>query len=289
MISSELKEIFNNLTIWKKNGQRAPHKPLLLLYALAQIQQGTTVLPYKEVREKLKRLLYEFGPPRKSYHPEEPFVRLCSTGIWILSNAVDIRNFSDKQLLSEDITGGFTPAVMSLLLDNDQLIQELAEQLLHEHFPDTIHQDIIEEVGLSFASQKKMRRDPNFRDRILRAYEYSCAVCGFNVRLGNNLVGIDAAHIQWHQAGGPDVEENGIALCSLHHKLFDRGVFTITDDRELLVAEQAHGTVGFEDWLMRFHGKRIRYPIHPLYQPKNNFLEWHIREVFRGPGRYLVK
>lgn len=26
------------LNIWKKNGQRAPHKPLLILYALAKFQ-----------------------------------------------------------------------------------------------------------------------------------------------------------------------------------------------------------------------------------------------------------
>lgn len=288
MTAAELRDIFTNLIIWKKNGQRAPHKPLLILYALAQLQRGVTVLPYEQVREKLKRLLIEFGPTRKSYHPEEPFVRLSTDGIWVLSNVVDKQKFSDKQLVAESVAGGFTPEVMSLLSSNDQLVQQLAEQLLNEHFPETIHQDILEGVGLSFAARKKLRRDSDFRDRILRAYEYNCAVCGFNVRLGHNLVGIDAAHIQWHQAGGPDVEENGIALCSLHHKLFDRGVFTITDKRELLVAEEAHGTVGFQEWLMRFHGKRIRHPIHPLYQPKDNFLEWHIREVFRGPGRYHV-
>lgn len=289
MNSNELKGIFANLSIWKKKGQRAPHKPLLLLYALAELQRGDTVLPYIQVREKLKKLLIEFGPPRKSYHPEEPFVRLSTDGIWALSKAIDKKNFSDKQLIAEEVTGGFTPEVLALLMNNNQLIQELTEQLLHEHFPDTIHLDIIEEVGFSFISQKRIRRDPNFRDRILRAYEYSCAVCGFNVRLGNNLVGIDAAHIQWHQAGGPDVEENGISLCSLHHKLFDRGVFTITDDRKLIVAEEAHGTIGFEEWLMRFHGKRVRDPIRPLYEPKHQFLEWHVREVFRGPGRYQVR
>lgn len=46
---------------------------------------------------------------------------------------------------------------------------------------------------------------------------------------------------------GPDTEENGVALCSMHLKLFDRGVFTITEERELLVAEQAHGTNGFDE------------------------------------------
>ncbi|MDQ1910551.1 HNH endonuclease [Paenibacillus sp. GD4] len=288
MEASELKEKILNLTIWKKNGQRAPHKPLLILLGLAQLQQNQTILPYDQIREKLEKLLVEFGPSRKSYHPEEPFVRLTTDGIWTLSHSIDKRNFSDKQLLGEQVAGGFNNEVLTLLKNNDLLIQELTELLLNEHFPDSIHQDIIEEVGLDFSIRQKRKRDPNFRDRILKAYEYSCAVCGFNVRLGNNLVAIDAAHIQWHQAGGPDTEENGIALCSLHHKLFDRGVFTITEERELLVAEQAHGTNGFDEWLMKYHGKKVRTPIHPLYTPKDNFLNWHIREVFRGPARYLI-
>lgn len=92
------------------------------------------LLPYEQVREKLKRLLIEFGPARKSYHPEEPFVRLSTDGIWVLSNVVDKQKFSDKQLVAESVAGGFTTEVLSLLSNNDQLVHELAEQLLNEHF-----------------------------------------------------------------------------------------------------------------------------------------------------------
>jgi len=292
MDEAELRRRIANLSIWKKHGQRAPHKPLLLLHALARLQQDQEILPYEETRTKLKRLLFEFGPPRKSYHPEEPFVRLTTDGIWELNVDVDKRNFSDKQLVSDHAAGGFRPDVLVLLKDNQRLVLEIAEQLLHEHFPETVHQEIAEEVGLQLdmmPATARRRRDPEFRNRILKAYEYSCAICGFNVRLGHNLVAVDAAHIQWHQAGGPDSEENGIALCALHHKLFDRGVFTITEDRQMLVAEEAYGTQGFEEWLMKFHGREIRGPIHPTYRPQVTFIEWHRREVFRGPARYSVR
>lgn len=288
MDALELKERLSKLSIWKKNGQRAPHKPLLILLGFAQLQQSHTTLPYELVREKLRKLLMEFGPPRRSYHPEEPFVRLTTDGIWRLSDSVDKRQFSDKQLLERHIEGGFTEEVLALLQNNEFVMQELTELLLNEHFPETIHQDILDEIGLDFSTPRKRKRDPEFRNRILKAYEYSCAVCGFNVRLGHQLVGVDAAHIQWHQAGGPDIEENGIALCSLHHKMFDRGVFMITVERELLVAEQAYGTHGFEEWLMRFHGKKIRSPIHPAYAPDEKFINWHMKEVFREPARYRV-
>lgn len=166
------------------------------------------------------------------------------------------------------------------------LLQELL--ILSKHFPDTIHEDILTAVGLDFTVGKTKSRDPKFRDKILRAYEHSCAVCGFNVRLGHQLIAVEAAHIKWHQAGGPDIEENGIALCAMHHKLYDRGVFTINTSYEFIVTEEAHGTNGFIEWLKRYHGNQIRQPINPLYQSSESFLEWHVREVFRGQERYRV-
>jgi putative restriction endonuclease len=39
---------------------------------------------------------------------------------------------------------------------------------------------------------------------VLTAYEFRCAVCGFDVRLGAASIALDAAHIRWRQAGGPD-------------------------------------------------------------------------------------
>jgi len=60
---------------------------------------------------------------------------------------------------------------------------------------------------------------------VLTAYEWRCAVCGFDVQLGAIPIALDAAHIRWHQANGPDTERNGLALCALHHKTFDLGVF----------------------------------------------------------------
>lgn len=280
-------EKLESLSIWKKGEQRAPHKPLLILYAFAKLQNGKKHLPYEEVHKDLSRLLKEFGPVRKSYHPEQPFVRLKNDGIWMLNKNVDLRRNFSKQLKG-DVSGGFTTDVFNLLSNNSEIIGKAAQLLLEKHFPETIHEDILLSVGLELDSKIKKSRDPNFRNKILRAYEYSCAICGFNVRLQDKLVGIEAAHIKWHQAGGPDHEENGIALCSMHHKLFDRGVFTLNEQRELLVAQEAHGTNGFNEWLMKFHGQQLRRPIQPEYAPRESFVHWHVREVFRGPARYQV-
>lgn len=286
MTREELLEKIKHLKIWKKEDQRAPHKPLLILYALGQLQSLQQLqLLYSEVKLPLKELLIEFGPPRSSYHPEQPFVRLAGDGIWELSEEVDKRSFTDKSLLQINLIGGFKESIHELLKTDRTLIRDIAQFLLNEHFPDTIHEDILRAVGLEFETYVKRKRDPKFKEKILQAYEYSCAICGC---LGHNLVGVEAARIKWHQAGGPDVENNGIALCSMHHKLFDRGVFTFSKEKELLVAAQAHATHGFEDWLMKFHGQKIREPIHPVYQSQGDFIEWHVREVFKGPARFQV-
>lgn len=102
-------------------------------------------------------------------------------------------------------------------------------------------------------------------------------------------MGLDAAHIKWHQAGGPDIEENGLSLCSLHHKLFDRGSFRISNDMKIFVSNMVHGAVGFNDWLMNFHNRSIIKPQHPKYYPNPEYLRWHKKNVFKGEERYFMK
>lgn len=288
MNAEELKTKIQKLSIWKKGDQRAPHKPLLILYALGQMQaHSDRLIPYEITRVKLTELLREFGPIRKSYHPEEPFVRLKKDGIWMLDKEVNEKSPNNRQLINDHVSAGFTSEIFNLLYDNQSLMQEISQVILDQHFPETLHEDLLDAVGLDFTLYTRRKRDPKFRDRILRAYGYSCAICGFNVRLAHTLVGIEAAHIKWHQAGGPDTEENGIALCALHHKLFDRGVFTLSEERRMLVSQDAHGTHGFEEWLMKFNGKPVREPIQAYYYPKQTYLNWHVKEVFRGPN-YMI-
>ncbi len=68
MNKRELKSQVEGINIWKKGAQRAPHKPLLLLFALARSRRNRDrFILYKEVDEKLRRLLIDFGPTRRSY------------------------------------------------------------------------------------------------------------------------------------------------------------------------------------------------------------------------------
>lgn len=136
---------------------------------------------------------------------------------------------------------------------------------------------------------ERRRRDPAFREKVLRAYEHRCCVCGFDLRIGNISAGLEAAHIQWFQAKGPDVEANGFALCALHHKIFDLGAFTVLPDSYTLVFSQ-HVAMGeaTRKALLTYHGAGIILPQSQSYYPDPRYLRWHEQEVFKKPGRELL-
>ena len=53
----------------------------------------------------------------------------------------------------------------------------------------------------------------------------------------------------------------------------------------MMVSEEAHDTTGFKEWVLAFSGKNIKPPIRTTYLPNEDFVEWHVREVFQGPWR----
>lgn len=286
---------FETLGVWKSAGKRAPHKPLLVLYAIGKLLRGESrLIPYCEVDEELGKLLQEFSPRRLKQGTQYPFWRLRNDGVWEITDADQIvtnssGDASKTDLLGRSVSGGFREAIATQLQNDSKLTLKIIHNLLDAHFPTSIHGDILQAVNIDLTLQavNTRRRDSNFREDVLKAYEYKCAICGFDVRLRHLPIGLEAAHIKWHKAGGPNQVVNGLTLCVMHHKLFDRGAFTLSKQWKILVSDDAYGSVGFKEWLMRFHGKKINFPQRRYYYPKMDFIGWHVREVFQGAYREL--
>ncbi len=291
-----LKEKIANITMWKRGDTRAPHKPLLLLLMFSKmLHEDKRYVLFKEIESELEELLKHYGPPRKSHHPEYPFWRLVNDGIWELTPEEPLVSYLNQSrrdtgvtvLREHDIRGGFTEPIYNQLSDNTNLIYELTEMLLDQHFPESLHNDICESLGLevAYSTTKTKKRDPKFRRLILQRYDYQCAVCGYSIWLMGQPVGLEAAHIKWHQIGGPDVAENGLALCALHHKLFDYGAFTLDDSYRIQVSQLVTGKSGMEKWLYQYRNAPINLPKKEDYYPRDSLRDWHTREVFK---RYEV-
>ena len=289
-----LLEKINNLKMWRKGGKIAPHKPLLILYALGQFAQGKEELPFFEVDPALRTLLEAFGPRLKSFHTEYPFWRLQNDELWNvvadepLKSLASNKDAKKSELIQTNAIGAFPEDVKRVLKLDPQNMRMLVSALLENNFPESLHRDILESVGLSLVPVLVQRkRSPEFRRNVLRAYESRCCVCGYDLRLGNLLAGIEAAHIMWHHAGGPDIESNGLALCTLHHKVFDLGGFTIDADEWTLVFSQEISGENQRDWLLGFHGKPLLQPQSSCFLPGTKYLDWHRNTIFKSPGREL--
>jgi putative restriction endonuclease len=91
-----------------------------------------------------------------------------------------------------------------------QLVALIAQRIADAHFPESIRNDVLAAAGFPSelsaaapAGAAARRRDPAFREKVLLAYQYRCGVCGHDLRLGSQTIGLEAAHIKWFQAQGP--------------------------------------------------------------------------------------
>ena len=276
-----------NLNVWKRGDQRAVHKPLLLLYVLSQYQKGhDRFFTYEEIDKPVRDLLIEFGPYRQAHHPEYPFWRLQNDGIWELKNHEKAQprasntDVKKTELLKYNVAGGLTEKEFDEIIRNKEKMALTIGELLEQFFPETVHENIVEKLDIQEYLSKPQKRDPDFRHKVLTAYGYRCAVCGFDCRLGHSPVGLEAAHIKWHQSKGPSKLGNGVALCSLHHRGLDRGVFTLTDDYKVAISSLAYGGKKFADFMYRFNEKTITLPIAANDYPEKIYIEWHNKNIF---------
>ncbi|ASU81824.1 HNH endonuclease [Nocardiopsis gilva YIM 90087] len=282
---------------WSRGGYRAPHKPLLILYALGRFQaEGDAPIPYRAAEGHLKRLLDEFGPSTATT-PAYPFHHLTNDGLWMVDTAYHHGSPGPyvTRLRESDARGRLTPELVVALREDPQLLARIARSLLDANFEPSLHADICMLTGLSLeavevppngAQCAVEPRDPAFREQVLVAYEYRCAFCGYDGWLDNVAVALEAAHVQWWAFDGPDRPDNGLCLCSLHHKLFDKGVLGLTDEHSIAVSAKFVGRASSaQDLVVALSGRPAAEPQAGFPAVELERIDWHCRQVFRGPAR----
>ena len=280
-----------------RHSRRSPHKPLLLLLAIGRHFGGRErLVAFGDIEEDLNNLIRRFGLPDSRENAYYPFWHLRNDELWEIDRPELVRvtaagNAYIADLREHSIRGQLADNAYSALETNPELTWRIVRSLLNDYFPPSLHEDILRAVGLvsnvalgGLTPEKVTfdRRDRAFRELVLRAYESRCALCELDVRLDGQPIGLEAAHIKWHSENGPAQVRNGLALCVLHHKFFDSGLFTVLPNLTVLVGGPAVGS-SVEESLNQYGGAALRViPDRPAHRPATRYLEWHMRAVFKA-------
>ncbi|RJQ49927.1 MAG: HNH endonuclease [Nitrospiraceae bacterium] len=118
-----------------------------------------------------------------------------------------------------------------------------------------------------------------FRRAVLSSYESSCCICGTDI--AQLLV---ASHIiPWSESKGIRTDpENGLCLCALHDKAFDRGLISLNTSLEILVSPVIKKTrsIFVRQAIIDFEDKKIISP--KRFMPKTEYIEWHNINIYKS-------
>jgi putative restriction endonuclease len=290
----ELNDLIEQIRSMKLHGSSrlgpALKKPLLLLLLVSRIENDRVDenrFHYDDIETKLSQLIREHGgrPTDSGPRPEQPFSHLRSSPFWMLKTQRDYA--PGATVLASDLRcpetyGTLEPRVFRLLRSSAEARAQVVDSILNEWWPETLHGDIREDLGLDrLDSHRRPQRDQQFTIDVLENFRYSCAFCGFHGLLNGQATGIDAGHVHWRAHRGPDIVENGIALCKLHHWAFDKGILGIDEATHICIADafvtQQDGGLPLESLVNRC------LAVPPRNKPiAGRFLEWHRNNVYLG-------
>ena len=289
----------------------APHKPILLLAVLDEIERGNIPTNLIELTPELvasfraywRTLVLEKGFVERIANP---FRFLVQDGFWTLVRggiAVPTSELGDnptlRQLTTEIDGAQLAPDLWNLLRDETSR-NALRAHLLKTYFgisvadlaislPANPLEDAIERLKLE--AQAKFRtnvvkeaanetgyylRHSLFPRVVKSLYLDSCAVCDLNVKTDTGSGLVDAAHILPFHLFHNDDPRNGLALCKNHHWGFDAGWYSFDSQRRVIVSSRLQNWLGFVS---------VNAPLRPTTDPDCapalNALEWHRTHVFK--------
>jgi predicted restriction endonuclease len=119
-----------------------------------------------------------------------------------------------------------------------------------------------------------------FRAAVLTSYHMRCAVCDLGVVDLLNASHIIPWRVSTERRADPT---NGISLCALHDRAFDRGLITVDEAFHIVVSPRVLSEPPLpllDAAFVQVHGKSICFP--DRFAPDPAALEYHRKHIFRG-------
>lgn len=282
-------EQLDNLKMHKSGNKVSLHKPLLLLLAISEVMRGhDNRFLFDDVEERLRHLLSVYGlKSTQKINPQYPFVYLAGAPELWESEVKKERLRNPDAVSRRDVlgkTGQLAPGFFAYLKKKEHA-GKVVYYLIHQYWPEAYHEDLLEDLGLTLPASQEVeplkQRSRYFVEEVLDSYERKCALCGQSIRLGDQLIGIDACHLKPIQHFGADTIKNGLALCKLHHWALDRGVFTLTEQKRVKVSSKING-MKMEEYFLMHEGERVFEPRESGKRLEEGNVRYHRENIYVG-------
>lgn len=93
-------------------------------------------------------------------------------------------------------------------------------------------------------------------------------------------------HVRWWAFDSPDDVDNGLCLCALHHKLFDKGVLGVGDGHLIMVSQGFVGrSAAAREHVVALAGRPLLGPQRGAPAIAATHRSWRTGQVFHGVPR----
>jgi putative restriction endonuclease len=268
----------------------APHKPLLLLCLLEIAEEGGLS---HELMPVTGELAFRFASywsvvaHRRQMRPDIklPLFHMKSDGFWLpLDEQHTVLRHRELPALLR-----FDPEFLTTV--NNPALRTQARAILIRSYFEPNEQAALwaltgqdaqqaEIAGLNIQSTDQEAvergREGRFRIGVVTAYNYTCALTGYRlVTLSSGTI-VDACHIHQFANSRNNDLNNGISLSKNAHWLFDHGLWSLSDDYTVLVAERHFAEAGDSAFLLtRMKNMKVTLPADPRQWPAQKHLQWH--------------
>lgn len=191
-----------------------------------------------------------------------------------------IKGMSGGKKQVEPIWNEFINDKEKLIFESECILAEKENLTIETKFKDVLEK-IKELKGETKLREIKTRINQNyFRQIIIANYSGKCAISGINIP---DL--LFASHIvPWSINENERLNpENGICLSPLYDKAFDKGYIGIKENYEIIISSELRAKQNenyYTNYFSHLEKKKIKAT--KKYNPKKEFLQYHLDTIFKG-------
>jgi putative restriction endonuclease len=309
-----------HLRVDSKNGEAAPHKPILLLSIINGIEndwiKNNQIDLSPELIEQFK-IYWSKLVENRDVRIALPFYHLRSSKFWKLipnegcelwvesksamrtiSNLktavayaiIDEMLFNfllkkeNRDILKIAILERYFPKFTGVLNDLDEKshLQDITKQILEET-PESYKLKIVElkrQLSEEAFREEVVVRSALFKREVPKIYNFTCCITGLKIDAAFDISMIDACHIIPFSTSYNDTIINGIPLTPTIHRAFDYGLMSIDDNYRILISKQFKESESNFS-LKQFENQQIILPDNSKNFPDLKSLNWHRINKFK--------